>query len=209
MNKPYNIYLIRHGETLWNKNQRFQGMIDTELSENGIRQAQKLARRLIGRKFAAIYSSDLKRAFATAQEIATGSGMEITAEPRFREMSFGEWEGLDYSGLGKKWQGKMNGFFRDPMSVAIPGGESFDDFCNRVCSAFYEVVARHEGQDVLIVSHGGSIRAIIADILKFPAASFWSVRLENTAVSIIQVADGRFLLSKLNDTTHLEESPLL
>ena len=203
MNDTQGIYLIRHGETMWNKIFRFQGATDTELSENGLCQARKLAQRFSGHKFAAIYASDLKRASTTAQTVAQPHALEIIPEPRFREMSFGEWEGLDISYMEEKWPGKMKEFFRDPASFAVPGGESLAAFNARVCPAFYEIIARHEGQDIMIVAHGGSIRAIIADILKTPPASFWAIRIDNTAVNTIHITNGRFFLSALNDTAHL------
>ncbi|MDR2006832.1 MAG: alpha-ribazole phosphatase [Acidaminococcales bacterium] len=199
-----NIYLIRHGETTWNSTSRLQGTTDVELSENGLRQAQKLAERLAGNKFAAVYASDLKRAAATAGLIAEKHGLTIMLEPLFREMSFGEWEGLDVDTINKKWPGQLRNLFENANGFKIPGGEGFDNLRRRVSGAFQAMVDRHgAGEDVAVVAHGGTIRAIIGNVLNLQAATVWRFRLDNAGISILSTFADRFSISLLNDTNHL------
>jgi alpha-ribazole phosphatase len=200
-----NIYLVRHGETIWNSAKRLQGNTDVELSENGVWQAQKLAERLSGNKFAAVYASDLKRAAATAGYIAQCHGLPVILEPSFREMAFGEWEGLDIDAINEKWPGQLRNLFEGANGFKIPGGEEFDSLKRRVSPAFQALAGRHGGpdDDVLVVAHGGTIRAIIGDVLNIQSAAVWRFRLDNAGISILSFFDGRFSISLLNDTGHL------
>jgi alpha-ribazole phosphatase len=200
-----NIYLIRHGETNWNSTRRLQGSTDVALSETGRRQAEKLAERLSGNKFAAIYASDLKRAADTAGYIAKKHGLAVILEPLFREMAFGEWEGLDIAVINEKWPGQLRNLFENANNFKIPGGESFDALKTRVAAPFREIVERHGGadDDVAVVSHGGTIRAIISNTLNIDTAGVWKLRLDNAGISALSCFDGRFSLALLNDAGYL------
>jgi 2,3-bisphosphoglycerate-dependent phosphoglycerate mutase len=148
------IILIRHGETLWNRERRMQGHTDTPLSEAGRAQAAALGARLAGGAFAVIYSSDLARAWDTAGAIAQRTGHEIVAEPRLRERRFGIFEGLTYDEMKERHPEEWGRFqTRDP-DYAIPGGESARDFHARSLACLTEIAERHPGAELAVVTHG-------------------------------------------------------
>jgi probable phosphoglycerate mutase len=148
------IVLIRHGQTLWNQQGRMQGHHDSPLTEVGLRQARQLARRLKALPFAALYSSDLGRAHQTARYVADETGHEIVADPRLRERHFGVFEGLTRSEIETRHPEDYGRFAsRDPAFV-VPGGESALAFRERILACFADIVARHAGGTVVVVSHG-------------------------------------------------------
>lgn len=153
------LLLVRHGETDWNRDGRWQGHSDTHLNDTGRRQAADLAAELDG--VDVVYSSDLSRARETAEILAARHGLPIHVDPRLRERSFGNWEGktvpqieAEFAAAHARW-----------LAGEGPGAEDaepFADFAARVEAFLAEVLGRHPGETVLIVSHGGSIRVIHA-----------------------------------------------
>lgn len=149
------LLLVRHGETAWNAEHRIQGHLDIPLSVTGIRQAARLAERLAPEAVAAIYSSELARAWLTAEPLAARLGLDIIADDRLRERSFGVFEGLKADEIAVQHpEGFRNWRLRDP-AWTIEGGESGQQLIDRVLSALHDIVARHPGQSVVIVTHGG------------------------------------------------------
>jgi probable phosphoglycerate mutase len=170
------LLLARHGETDWNRELRIQGSSDIELNELGRQQAQFLAQELTDVDLDAIYSSDLSRARATAAAVAATHGLDVTLDPRLRERSFGSWEGLT----------------REDVLSFPPGshhdGESDEEVRGRVLAAVEEIAARHPGEQVLIVSHGGALNTLWHHAL--------GVRVErwaNCAVYKLAVRDDGFV----------------
>ncbi len=153
-------WLVRHGETLWNAERRLQGWLDIPLNETGRKQAAQLARFLASDAFTAdihaVYSSDLSRAYDTAQIAARSLGLPIFREPGLRERSYGIYQGEDWSSLSTASGGKALVDFRDPEQP-IEGGESYLAFSQRAGQAFEEIAGRHPGQNVLVFTHGGVI----------------------------------------------------
>jgi broad specificity phosphatase PhoE len=153
------LLLVRHGETDWNRDGRWQGQSDTPLNDLGRRQARELAEQLDG--VDVVYSSDLARARETAEILAERPGLEIRLDPRLRERGFGAWEGLtsaeiesDFTEAHSRWKaGEGSG---------ADDAEPFEAFGQRVGSFLQEVLHRHPGETVLVVGHGGSIRVIHA-----------------------------------------------
>ena len=198
------IYLARHGETLWNNTMRFQGITDIELSQTGIEQAKQFAKSMEDKKIEAIYASDLRRAFQTADFVAKQKGMTVIQEPLLKEMSFGEWEGLNSDQIEKKFPGSVATFFENPEKFNPPGGESVFQMQERACSAFYRICEQNKGNNILIVSHGGVIRAILADILQMKLAGIWRMRQNNTGLNIIEKFSTRYVINAVNSTVHLD-----
>ncbi|HET7046509.1 MAG TPA: histidine phosphatase family protein [Gaiellaceae bacterium] len=147
------ILLARHGETDWNRERRVQGQTDRPLNEGGRRQAAELARSLAGEHLDAVYASDLLRAFDTARAVAEPRGLEVVALPALRERDFGTWEGLTEAEI----------LDRFPHARTAPWGdaETREELAARVIAALGEIVDRHPGGRVLVVSHGGPIRAAL------------------------------------------------
>ncbi len=184
------LLLVRHGETDWNRDGRWQGHSDTKLNEVGRRQARELAEALKG--IDVIYSSDLARARETAEIVGERLGLDVHLEPRLRERSFGAWEGLssaeieaDFADQHRRWQAG-DGFGADDA-------EPFDAFAARVRSGLDEILARHPGKSVLVVAHGGSIRVIqaVASGLDYVRDHRLIPGVANCAVARYAAGDGK------------------
>ena len=197
------LILVRHGETTWNIEMRYQGQTDISLTANGIEQAGKVAQRLADEKIAAVYSSDLSRAFVTAAQIAAVHGLDVLTRRDLREISFGEWGGVAYDSLVLDGGGTGNRLFSHPAEIEIPGGETFFEVQQRMMEALRELAQRHEGQTVVIVSHGAAIRTVLCDVLGMDLNRLWAIRQSNTAVNILEVLPQKVLVSLVNDVHHL------
>jgi alpha-ribazole phosphatase len=200
------IFLIRHGETKWNKVRKYQGQTDIALSEAGRRQADCLAGRLRTERFAAAYSSDLVRANETAKTIAAPHGLEVRVVTGLKEISFGAWEGMTHDSLIGEAAEEANRFFSQPLPEAkSPGGESFRQLQERMQTSLEEIVSAHPGEDVLVVSHGAAIRSAICAALDIPLSQVWNIRQDNTALNILEYHGERTVVARINDATHLQE----
>lgn len=200
------IFLIRHGETLWNAQMKFQGHADVPLSDKGLEQARALAGRLLSRNISTIYSSDLGRAVETARQIADSRGLPVITRPTLREMNFGEWEGLTFAEIGERYGDLLKQWWQKPLALRPPGGEGLSDLIARVIPALREIVEEHPDQQVAVVCHGGPIRSIIATILNMDMNKYWKIRQDNACLNIVDFAewDGG-VVSLLNDRSHLPD----
>lgn len=199
------LYFMRHGETVWNTERRYQGMTDIELSEEGLRQAECAAKRFKNIKIDKIYASPLKRAMKTAEKIAAEKGLEIISEDDFREIHFGEWEGKTVPELTEKYGESYTNFIREPHKYGFPGEGSVENVINRIKPGIDRLIAEDEG-NVLIVSHGGIIRLMIMYIMGLDSSWFTKMWINNTGVSIVEIKNDRKLLLTLNDSAHLAET---
>lgn len=197
------LFLVRHGETIWNKELKYQGHTDTPLSEEGLRQAELVAARLAGEKIDTVYASDLSRAMITAEMIASRHGLTVGAETDLREIKFGHWEGLTYDRIVDGWSDEMSRLYTNTDEVRIPGGETFHELKARATGAITRLVEKHRGQNIVVVSHGGTIRTIICAILDIHLNHVWDIRQDNTAVNIIEFYKHRTLVTLVNDAHHL------
>lgn len=198
-------FLIRHGQTIWNNSRKYQGHTDIPLSEEGRKQAQKLRDKLANKEIHAFYSSDLSRALETAQIVAEFFNKEVKVLPQLREINFGCWEGLTYEEVMEKYGEVATAWYNDPQSVCIPGGESCEEVKKRAFAVLNSLAKKHQEETVAIVSHGGTIRLLIMAALGWDMSCFWHLRLDNTALSILEINDGYASLKLFNDTCHLEE----
>jgi alpha-ribazole phosphatase len=180
------LWLVRHGATEWNSEQRFCGHSDIALSERGRAEARWLGRRLRRRTISAIYSSDLVRANQTAEIIAQQrtQSPSIRLSAAWREISFGEWEGLTYTQIAQEYPSSAD-FFSDPLRHAPPGGESLGDLVRRVQGAYEEITSTMLEGDIVLVSHGGPLRALLCCLLGIPLERQWQLRLEPGSLSAI------------------------
>ncbi len=196
------ILLIRHGETEWNLNGRWQGQSDIPLNETGFEQARKLAKRLASLQIRAIYTSDLLRASQTASILGSELGLEPIKDLRWRERNGGQYEGQTAKELEE-----VTGDFRSKMqdkSWAPPGGETNIELAHRAMDAFDNVAKVHRGEKVAVVSHGGTIVTLISSILGLPVgerARLWVSR--NTGFSVVEIGKRGPFLARLNDEKHL------
>ncbi len=197
------IFLVRHGQTLWNLNMRFQGSSDIELSEEGEAQAAFLAERLKTEKLAAVYASDLRRAVHTAQIVAKPHDLSVTSYGELREINCGEWEGLNRVEIEDKYPGQLEKFFSAPANFSPPGGESFHAVGVRSLSIFDTIAQNHKNENIVVVAHGGVIRAILGGILMMDQDALWRIRQDNTALNIISMFEKSYIVELMNDISHL------
>jgi broad specificity phosphatase PhoE len=154
------LLLVRHGETDWNRDGRWQGGSDTRLNDLGREQARALAEQLDG-DIAVIYSSDLARAHETAEIVAARLGLEVRVDPRLRERGFGSWEGLTMPEIEERFV-EAHRCWRAGEGAGADDAETFEDFSARVKDFLADVLRLHPDEEVLVISHGGSIRVIHA-----------------------------------------------
>ena len=178
------IILLRHGETEWNRLGKYQGQSDIALSEKGRCQAQTLAAHFPVRTLQAAYASDLQRAMETARVATSSFGCTVTAEPRLREVNFGDWEGLTYAQISAGWPEAMEKFFQLPDLLEIPHGETFAEVQQRAMAALEEIAAAHEGETVLAAAHGAVNRLVVCNrVARGLATDRHLVRNANEAVT--------------------------
>lgn len=198
------ILLIRHGQTDWNAQSRWQGHLDIPLNETGQAQTQALARRLASWPIQAVYSSDLQRAAMTAVPLAAALNQQPTFDPLWRERDVGDFGGLTSQEAKERypdiWATMKNGL------LTPPNGEDWQSLRARAAAAFEQVAARHEGEMVAVVSHGGTLVNVIAHVLEMPVDRYGRFRLSgNTGLSIVEITEERGpYLTLLNGTSHLE-----
>jgi alpha-ribazole phosphatase len=171
--------LVRHGETEWNLEGRYQGQNDIPLNEKGRDQARAAALLLQGQPFIAIYASDLKRAMETAEIIKEMVHLPITPDARLREIDQGEWEGQLVEVIKQRYAELWQQRTVDPASLRAPGGETVRDVASRVYAALDDIARTHPDGPVLIVSHGLAIATVICKVRKVPIEQVYSVIPEN------------------------------
>ncbi|MEW6448060.1 MAG: alpha-ribazole phosphatase [Bacillota bacterium] len=200
------IYLIRHGETLWNHALKYQGHTDIGLSERGVKQAAALAKRLSSERFAAFYASDLSRAIDTARIIAEPHGGTVIPLPALREINFGEWEGLTRDEIKARFPDVSQHWWNTPYTTRLPGGETLEEVGSRAVKAIEQIALNHPEEQVVVVSHGGTIRAAIGIFLHMDLNQYWRLKQDNVALNILEVFEkGRAMLLLFNDCVHLKE----
>lgn len=202
------IIFVRHGQTVFNKESRYQGHTDAELSELGRRQAERVADRLSGEKIDAVYSSDLSRAADTAERIAQPHNLEVKTDPELRECAFGDWEGLTVSEIRETYPDLYMNYRKDSVTFRAPGGERLEELRERTVRAIDRIAAGHPNDTVAIVTHGGPIRAFFCHALDADLKTFRKITLSNTGMTIFsRELNGQWLLQALNETCHLEDTP--
>ncbi len=200
------LFLVRHGQSVWNDEKRIQGQQDIPLGDEGRKQAIALGERLKGRQFQACFSSPLKRATETAELIlkASGNSIPIITLPELMERNFGDWEGKSIDDLQLLFPNDFSQWLAAHQIPAPPNGESMDELMKRVERGLDQILAVKEG-NVLVVGHSGSIKAAICIFFRLPLSSFVRMRIDNAGLTILEIEDGRIRLIQFNDTCHLHE----
>ena len=197
------ILLARHGESDWNRSQRWQGFADRPLTDLGRRQAVELAARLEETDLDAIYSSDLQRARETAEIVARSKGLDVHATPDLREVDVGSWSGLTRAEAEAQSPEGYARWLRG--GEGWNDGETYEQMSERVVAAVQRIAALNDGGRVLVVAHGGSIRAVHASALGVDVHSYRRIqRVEpNATLSAVCAEDGR--ITELCQTEDLDE----
>jgi len=200
------LLLVRHGETEWNKLGKFQGCTDIELSKNGINQAKNLKEKLNG-DFDYIYSSPLKRAYETARVVAEDTSKDVTVLKDIREINFGDWEGLTINQIAEKYPEIFKVWRTDKEEAPFVGGDaSIRNAVNRALNCVIEVIKNHKGKKIVIVAHGGIIKATLIGLFKWDMSMYHKMALGNTCINTITFNDElKPVIVNINDVSHLED----
>jgi broad specificity phosphatase PhoE len=200
------LVLVRHAETVWNAEGRWQGQTDVPLSERGRGEVARVAERLRSERFDRVVASDLVRAHDTARGIAAQA--PITLEPALREMHLGAWCGLLHGEVVRRYPDELLALQRGDGTRIGGDGETVVELGARVVAAMDRIARESEGQKVLVVTHGGVIRALMLDMLGLsgPARPLFGSR--NTAITRVRIENGARLLRSYNDARHLVHEPL-
>lgn len=201
------LLFTRHGQTDWNIARRYQGHSDTALNQVGIHQAEQLAKRLSKETIHAIYSSDLSRAMATARVVAAFHHIEPRMDPRWRELSFGDWEGMTYDEMSAHSPDLFDAWMKDSLAVSTPNGETHLQLAEKVEAAFNEIKTKHKEETVLIVGHSGSMQSLLALLLGVTLSRYWQFRISQASLSELTVYEESVVLNLFNDVSHLTGKP--
>ncbi len=201
------ILLVRHGETEWNRIERFRGSADIPLNENGLRQAELLARRIAASwKPTAVYSSPLSRSVRTGEVIAARFELSVQIHPGLSDINYGQWQGLTPEEVQERWPELYQRWRTIPVGLRFPGGESMAERQAIGVAAIKEIAAAHPGETVVAVGHTVINRLIIMGLLDLDWSYFWRLRQDNCALNVFEVFEGRggnFVAVTLNETGHL------
>ena len=204
------LYLIRHAETGFNRHGRVQGHIESTLSQLGVEQAKRIAKRLDYVDFVAVYSSPAKRAMQTAR-VALARVGEIQTREGLREINLGKWEGEKATTLRRRYPREVDLWFHKPSAVRIPGAETVGQFRRRVARTMDDIRAAHPSGEIAIVTHGGVICAYLTAALGMKLDDLWSFKIRNGSVTRVLFPQGRARIDLLGDIHHLNgafrESP--
>ncbi len=200
-----NLIIVRHGETSWNREKKLQGQKDIPMSKIGLKQAKVLAKKLSKIKIDVIYTSRLKRAIKTAEEIKRfHKNAKLIREKALNEMSWGIWEGLKMEHIKKKYKELYEKREKDKFNFRIPKGESPNILKNRLKRILNKIINHNKNKTVLIVGHGGVNRTILGILLKWSNKKILSVRLQNASITILNIKNSRARMYLFNSYHHLK-----
>jgi probable phosphoglycerate mutase len=204
------VFLIRHGATLLSAEDRFAGSIDVPLSDDGRRQAERLASRLSRERVAGVYASDMVRTQETARILAQPHGLEVQPRPALREIAHGHWEQLTRHEVEQRFPEEAAEWERDPYTFAPVGGESGLAVTARALPALIELVRDHAGEGVIVVSHKATIRLLLSSLLGFDPRRYRdNLDQSPAALNIVDFKDPtRARLTLFNDTSHYADAGL-
>jgi len=198
------IILVRHGETEWNRVERFRGRFDIPLNPTGVSQAKRTARRISKDwKPSAVYSSPLGRAMQTAEIIANASGKLAQPNDGLMDIDYGKWQGLTPEEAKAKWPELIAKWYDHPGAVRIPGGESLSKVRSRVMTALEMICWLNAEQEVVVVSHTVVNRLILLSVLGLGNGHFWNIRQDPCAINVIEKNAQKYILHSMNCTFHL------
>jgi broad specificity phosphatase PhoE len=198
------IYLVRHGQTAWNKEEIFRGRTDVPLDEIGLKQAELAGEYFKGMEIHGVYSSSLSRAWETAQKIAQFHHLNVQPLQGIIDMSFGKWEGQSHREIQNNDKEIYRQWREEPHLARLPGGESLEDVRVRAVNALEEVIRNHPGKTLALVSHRVINKVLICSILGLDNSHFWQITQDATAINLIQHREGKYILSLMNETCHLK-----
>jgi phosphoserine phosphatase len=200
------IILVRHGQTEWNRVERFRGRADVPLNETGLSQAEATGLRIYGEwQLSAVYSSPLSRAVKTAEAIAKYFDLTVETQPGLVDINYGEWQGLSPDEVRDRWPAELDAWYHQPDQAIIPGGETLAQLLGRGIRTVNELSARHAEQTIVLVGHTVINRIILLGILGLGNERFWHIKQDTCAINVFETEMDDFVLVSLNDTCHLSD----
>jgi probable phosphoglycerate mutase len=202
--KPALIYVVRHGETEWNKRGKQQGHLNSPLTERGTQQAQALAHGLKNRGITSIYSSDLGRAYNTARIIDKQLKLSIQTCKRLRERHLGSLQGLTKEEFQHQYPEEWDRFNSGDPDYCFPGGESARERYERTVTCIEDLASQHSGQNILIVAHGGVLNGLFYKAINQPLSEPRRFSLFNAAINSFSISGSSWRLDTWGDVSHLK-----
>jgi alpha-ribazole phosphatase len=194
----FRLYLIRHGEIEPAAMGKLIGHTDVALSERGVERARRLAEKLSSMRLDAVYSSDLRRAYRTAEIIAERHQLRPQPSAAWREINMGTWEERALSDLNDEAPEKIAALFNDPASFEYPGGESFTGFTRRIRETLEQSLQRYPRGEIALVAHGGVCRAIIGEVLGAPIRNWLRIAQRYGCLNLITWYEAQPMVELLN-----------
>jgi probable phosphoglycerate mutase len=198
------IVLVRHGQTEWNRVERFRGRADVPLNETGLAQAEATGRRVAKAwQPVAVYSSPLGRAVKTAEAIAKHFDLPVQIHPGLADIDYGDWQGLSPDEARQRWPEQIDRWYNHPELARIPNGESLADLRQRAMQTIHELTGKHPNDTIALVGHTVINRIILLSVLGLGNKRFWKIKQDTCAINVFEAEAGDFILVSLNDTCHL------
>lgn len=202
------LILVRHGQTEWNRVERFRGRADVPLNQVGLEQAAATGSRIAATwQPVAFYSSPLSRAIRTAEAGASHYNLPVIAYPGLLDIDYGLWQGLTPAEARQQWPEAITAWYEAPHTVQIPEGESLAQLRERAMAAVAHLAGRHPGETIVLVGHTVINRIILLGVLGLGNDRFWHLRQDTCAINVIEAGQDDYVLVSLNDTCHLQNLP--
>ena len=202
--KPCIFILVRHGQTEWNRIERFRGRADVPLNKTGLAQAAATGRRIaLDWLPNAIYSSLLNRAVNTAEAIAKHFNLPVQVHPGLVDIDYGEWQGLTPAEARLRWPEQLDNWYNHPEKAHIPAGETLVDLRTRAMQTVRDLVANQNGETVVLVGHTVINRIILLGVMGLGNERFWHIKQDTCAINVFEAHDNDFTLFSLNNICHL------
>ncbi len=198
------LIVVRHGETIWNADQRMQGHMDVPLSDVGIRQARAVAARLANEQIDKIYSSDLQRALQTAETIRSGRPIMLVTDARLREIHMGFFQGMTLGEARAQHGDAWERFFIHDAEYALPGGQSRSHKQGEIAEFMEQLISEERGKRIVVVTHGGILIAMLRHVLNIPPGHYFRVRIDNAGIQRFFHDKGTWFLVSWGEVAHLE-----
>ena len=197
------IYIVRHGQTEWNLLGKTQGHGNSDLTPKGIEQAELLADSMTKYPIDYIYSSDLGRAYQTAEIIGNKLNIEVEKTEALREMNFGTWEGRIIKDIIEEDPELYKMWRNEPHIAKIPQGETLSQIKERTDAFIKEINEKYDGKHIVLVTHSLCARIMLLSFLDSDVKNIYRINQANTALNIIELRDYGPVVMKMNDTTHI------
>ncbi|PFN04141.1 hypothetical protein COK38_19610 [Bacillus cereus] len=198
------IYLTRHGQTEWNIENRMQGWKDSALTPEGINNAISLGNSLKNIEFNAIYTSTSSRAVNTAKLLSSQSNTSLILNPNLREINMGAWEGKTHEEIKKAYPAQYKNFWENPIYYEPDGGETLEQFVDRVVSVFNTIISTHQEGNILIVTHAIFLKALLMHVKGESITNLWDPPfIHGTSLTVLEIKDENYTIQLEGDTTHL------